>query len=143
MASLGHNELNYQYIIDNLKMFCCFYQETEGEEEKHSAEDDKSAEETPQAAENAGKTEHDSTSVEPSEGAQDSAAQNENETEEVWMASRPCFNDKKDHLSRYRDSHCKNKMVVSPSRWVSARRNSNALAMELHLSCTNPSILSL
>ena len=43
----------------------------------------------------------------------------------------------KDHLSRYRDFHCKDKI----DEFVQERHNSCALAMDLHVSCThlNPS----
>ena len=45
---------------------------------------------------------------------------------------------------QFSNFHYKDKMIWLPSRWVmQERRNSIANALELCLSCTNPSILSL
>ena len=50
----------------------------------------------------------------------------------------------KDSLNSFMNSHYKDKTVSWPSRRVSAgRRNPSPLAMELRLSCSNSSILSL
>ena len=44
-------------------------------------------------------------------------------------------------FSEHMDTCYTDNMVVKPSPWVSARKTANTL--ELHLSCTNPSILSV